>query len=103
MIPMLKFKKCLEVGLTIIFILLFSFACHADVVTLTGANTWKLINNHTIMIFSGDTPIALIEFWPYEIILPSSRIQYIDLIVMEFSKMVIDGRVCEILRVKSLR
>jgi hypothetical protein len=55
------------------------------------------------MVFSGDTPIALIEFWPYEIILPISKIQYIDLIVMPFSKMAIDGRVCEILKVKSLR
>jgi len=100
---MLKFKKRLILILVIIFLLLFSFPCFSDVVILAGVESWKLVNNHTIMVFSGNTPIALIEFWPYEIIFPTSKIQYIDLTVMEFSKMAIDGRVCEILKVKSLR
>jgi hypothetical protein len=100
---MLRFIKSSLLSLIVVLVLLFSFPCDADVVTLAGAKSWKLINSHTIMVFSGDIPIALIEFWPYEIILPSSKIEYIDLTVMEFSKMVIDGRVCEIFRVKSLR
>jgi len=100
---MVKINKRSVMALTMIFILFLSSPGLSEVVNLIGANSWKLINNHTIMILSGNTPVALIEFWPYEIIFQSSQIEYIDPIVMEFSKMRIDGRVCEIFKVKSLR
>jgi hypothetical protein len=89
--------------LAIVFFLLMVNPSLCDVVNLTGATSWKLINKHTIMVFSGNRPIALIEFWPYEIIFASSQIEYIDPIIMRFSKMRIDGRVCEIYKLKSLK
>jgi hypothetical protein len=68
---------------------------------LSGATGWSRIDTHKIIIYRGNSAIALLEI-PYCYIYSTSEIRLIKDYVCNWDKIVIDGEVCDIRKVVRL-
>ena len=85
-------------------ILLQTVNALADCADLSPTSRYTVLDIHSVLLWAGDDKIAIIELWPDEIVLPTSRISIIENIVCDLIGTIsIDNRKVRIYKVKKLR
>jgi len=92
----------------IIFILFILWAmlllpniASADCADLKNFTNWMRVDEHTIVFYMENTPLASAKI-PYCEILPSSRIWLLNSYVCDSDSIMVDGKECSILTVEVL-
>jgi hypothetical protein len=70
-----------------------------DCVDLRNYTDWILEDEHTIVFYTGEAPIARVNI-PYCEILPSSSIRLVKSYVCDLDSIVVDDKKCSIIEVK---
>jgi hypothetical protein len=84
-------------------ILLQTVDALADCADLSPTTRYTVLNVRSILFYAGDDKIAIIELWPDEIVLPTSKISIIENIVCDLIGTIsIDNRKVRIYKVKKL-
>lgn len=94
-------NKDVTIILIIITLFLFSPKTYADCVDVSNVTAWSRVNTHTIIVYVGDTPLALLKL-PYCYIYPASEIKFIKDYICSWDKIIVDEEVCDITEVKRL-
>jgi hypothetical protein len=76
----------------------FVFAGCADI---GSATSWARVNTHTIIVYRGSTPVALLKI-PYCYIYSTSDIRIIKSYVCSWDKIIVDDEICDISKVERL-
>ena len=94
-------KKVILIILVAIMIFLFSPIAYAGCVDVSSVTSWSRIDTHTIIVYRGSTPLALLKM-PYCYIYPSSEIRFVKNYICNWDKIIVDGEVCDITKVERL-
>lgn len=94
-------NKIILIILVTIMIFLFSHITYADCVDVSSVTAWSRVNAHTIIIYVGETPLALLKL-PYCYIYSTSEIKFIKDYICNWDQMIVDEEVCDIKEVKRL-
>lgn len=93
-------KKIL-VLLSLTLLVLFPNVVSADCLDLGNFTSWVREDEHTILFYNGDIPIARLNIFDCEIY-PSSKTRLIKSYMCDDDKIVIDGKTCSIITVQAL-
>ncbi len=87
--------------LLVLFLLVSAGYLWADRVNIPVQLIWSRVNPQTIVIYENDAPIAQVEFY-YVHIYRNSSVMFFDLSIGPGSKVLVDGKVYDVKKVKTL-
>jgi hypothetical protein len=73
----------------------------ADCANVSGVTGWRSIDSHTIVVYRGTQPIALLKI-PWCFIFTTSQIRFLKTFICPWDKILIDGKVCDITEIRNL-
>jgi hypothetical protein len=73
----------------------------ADCANVSGVTGWRYIDSHTIVVYRGTQPIALLKI-PWCFIFTTSQIRFLKTFICPWDKILIDGNVCDITDIYNL-
>ena len=82
-------------------LLLFPYRALGDCADLERFTNWLLEDEHTVIFYRGEIPLAKIDIRSCEL-LPSSTIRLINSYVCDSDDILVDDKVCGIMTVKVL-
>jgi len=91
--------KQILILLSLMVLLILPKQVLADCAELKNYTNWTLEDEHTIIFYVGNTPLASLNV-PYCEILPSSSIRLLKSYVCDSDNIVIDGKECSIIEVE---
>jgi len=93
-------KKILILVSFMLFLISANLAL-ADCADLSNFTTWSREDNHTILFYEGNIPLARLNI-PYCEILPSSTVRLTTFYVCDLDEIIIDGKTCTVMTVEVL-
>jgi len=91
--------KQILILLSLMVLLILPKQVSADCAELKNYTNWTLEDEHTIVFYVGNTPLASLNV-PYCEIFPSSSIRLLKSYVCDSDNIVIDGKECSIIEVE---
>jgi hypothetical protein len=96
-----EMRKRILISLILTIFLLSPNLATADCVDLENFTSWVRVDEHTIIFYMGEAPVARVNI-PYCEIAPSSTIRLSKSYVCDSDSIVVDGKTCSIMTVKVL-
>jgi hypothetical protein len=93
-------EKITLVALTFLMLIIFQNLVFADCTDLGRFTSWSAREDHTIIFYSGNSPIAKVDLQDCSVN-ASSNVRLIKNYVCDSDKIVVDGEECAIMTVSS--
>ena len=94
-------RKNIMILLSFMLFLLSPNLASADCADLSNYTDWVRQDNHTIVFYEGNIPLAGLNI-PYCEVLPSSTIRLIKFYVCDLDDIIIDDKTCTVMTVEVL-